>query len=333
MGLKAEKIQNERLKMFKYLFVFLLFSTQLPAQEMKKRVDLVSYAIYLLPSDYLPIKYRYLKNKYELVATYDLYNYVRNFKADDPNLQKIIFFDYCEDLKTYKLPKKKLVCFKWEAVKIRPSFYDPYSVVYTFDDDLVDGKKFFKFYYPVLQQMLSKIPPFKEKKLCTMVAGNWISERVQMVDFFAKKPLGEFEFYGLAPSGYGQNPMYRGKIEGYYSSSQKLEVMKNYRFCICFENTHTTPGYITEKIFDTFAAGCVPIYWGPQNVEKYIPKSCFIDYRDFHNNEELYQYIKTMPQKTYDQYIENICHFLKSDQAQFFSVEYFEKLLYEAASR
>ena len=41
----------------------------------------------------------------------------------------------------------------------------------------------------------------------------------------------------------------------------KIEWLKNYKFNICFENS-SYPGYLTEKLFDAFKAGCIPIYWG-----------------------------------------------------------------------
>ncbi len=41
----------------------------------------------------------------------------------------------------------------------------------------------------------------------------------------------------------------------------KIEWLKSYKFNICFENS-SHPGYLTEKLFDAFAAGCIPIYWG-----------------------------------------------------------------------
>jgi alpha(1,3/1,4) fucosyltransferase len=185
----------------------------------------------------------------------------------------------------------------------------------------------------ILLMMIPDVPAFEEKKLCTMVVGAWNPERIAMLDFFAAKPLGVFDLYGQAPPQYREHPMNKGRIPGYYSGSEKLSVLKNYRFCVCFENTHTTPGYITEKIFDTFAGGCVPIYWGPENVEKYIPKECFIDYRDFNTNEELYQYITTMTKERYEEYLDNIARYLTSEAASLFSVEYFEQLLYEAANR
>ncbi len=41
------------------------------------------------------------------------------------------------------------------------------------------------------------------------------------------------------------------------------------------------PGYITEKIWDSFKARSIPIYWGASNIEEYIPINTFIDFRKF----------------------------------------------------
>lgn len=41
----------------------------------------------------------------------------------------------------------------------------------------------------------------------------------------------------------------------------KVAWLKGYKFNLCFENA-TNEGYVTEKIMQSFAAGCVPIYWG-----------------------------------------------------------------------
>jgi len=177
---------------------------------------------------------------------------------------------------------------------------------------------------------LPYITPFTEKKFCSIVVKNWISERIKILDFFATKPKDSLDIYGHLPTSSFYHEMYKGEISGGYSSQEKLNVLKNYRFCICFENVHTTPGYITEKIFDAFAAGCVPVYWGPENVEDYIPIDCFIDYRKFKNNEEMYQFITSITESEYELYIDNIRHFLQSEQASLFSQKNFEKLLYEA---
>ena len=43
--------------------------------------------------------------------------------------------------------------------------------------------------------------------------------------------------------------------------ANKHEWLQNYKFNLCFENA-SFPGYLTEKLFDAYNAGCVPIYWG-----------------------------------------------------------------------
>lgn len=46
-------------------------------------------------------------------------------------------------------------------------------------------------------------------------------------------------------------------------ADDKIEFLRQYRFNICPENSDT-PGYVTEKLFDSFEAGCIPIYWGAE---------------------------------------------------------------------
>ena len=58
--------------------------------------------------------------------------------------------------------------------------------------------------------------------------------------------------------------------------TSKNQTMQMYKFSICYENARGLPGYITEKIFDSFLAN-VPIYWGADNISKHIPDECFID--------------------------------------------------------
>lgn len=42
---------------------------------------------------------------------------------------------------------------------------------------------------------------------------------------------------------------------------EKLSIFQRYRFVLCFEND-LYPGYVTEKPFDAWTAGSVPLYWG-----------------------------------------------------------------------
>ena len=305
-----------------------------------KRVDIVSYGWEFYPPDLRnPLRYRELKESFNVEFSSNVYEYARNFQYDDPNLHKIVFIDICVDSKTKNIPKNKLICFIWEPHSVYPSssICEYYDRIYTFNDDLIDNKKFFKYYYPVLSPMISDIPPFQEKKLCVMMVSRWIPERVKIVDFFATQPKDLLHVYGrkiheLLPQ-YRDHEMIKGEVPGYPSSLEKFNTFKNYRFCVCFENTHTIPGYITEKIFDVFAGGCVPIYWGPNNIEQHIPKDCFIDYRNFKNDEDMLEFITSMQEVEYNQYLTNIRLFLESEKAKFFSIDAFEQVLYDAVNK
>ena len=116
-------------------------------------------------------------------------------------------------------------------------------------------------------------------------------------------------------------PSYRGKVVS------KFETMQKYRFSICYENVRDLAGYITEKIWDSFIAGCVPIYWGASNITYYIPQDCFIDRRKFANHEELYKFIASMSESEYTAYQERIAAFLISEKAQLFSAETFAETI------
>jgi len=51
-----------------------------------------------------------------------------------------------------------------------------------------------------------------------------------------------------------------GRVTG-QPISDKFEVFRDYQFAVCFESD-TYPGYVTEKLFDAWGAGCIPLWWG-----------------------------------------------------------------------
>ena len=75
--------------------------------------------------------------------------------------------------------------------------------------------------------------------------------------------------------------------------ASKAETLSRYTFAICFENM-ILPGWITEKIFDCFAAGCVPVYWGAPEVTDKIPAESFIDMRQFEGFADLRRFLHNL---------------------------------------
>lgn len=235
-----------------------------------------------------------------------------------------------------KIPPEKSVLFIWEPPVIQKdlhssTFWNRFKRIYTWDDALVDNSRFFKFYYPSLKPMMPNPPPFEQRKLLTFIFSNKESshpdalyaERDKVVRFFEEKKGSDFEFYGRGWES-KRYKNYRGEPE------HKLDILKNFRFAICYENMQHIKGYITEKIFDCFEAGTIPIYLGASNIEEHIPSSCFIDRRKFKSEDELYIYIKNIDESAYRSYIQHIEDFLKSEKGKPFTHPYFQKTLQEA---
>ena len=214
-----------------------------------------------------------------------------------------------------------------------------YNIIFTWDDRLVGKGCYHKINFPNYL-VTSPADGFSTRPdLCCIIASNkaparkdrreLYSERVNAIRWFEKNELDSFALYGagwhVPPIKVGLRgklikliwrqlafldithfPSYKGLIKS------KSEVLKHTRFSICFENAQGFPGYITEKIFDCFNSGCVPIYWGAPNIKDYIPSSCFIDYRDFMSMQSVFEYISRMSEEDFRGYQVSIEAYLKS---------------------
>ena len=77
-------------------------------------------------------------------------------------------------------------------------------------------------------------------------------------------------------------------------NNNKIEYLRDFKFNICPENT-ISDGYITEKLFDSFKAGCIPIYSGDENIElDLINKNALLFYRACEDNSELLKEVERL---------------------------------------
>lgn len=264
-------------------------------------------------------------------------------QADDlhdlKDFEYLIVFDVLLDQfgLLQKYPKEKKILFLWEPPSVIPDNYDlhnhdSFSKVLTWHDGLVDNKKYFKFYYPVLNPIISETVPFESKKLCTLIScnkgshypGELYSERRHLILFYENSSHNDFTLFGKWWPETLRT--YQGPID------KKVDCLKNFRFCYAYENVEGVPGYITEKIFDCFQAGAVPIYWGAPNIADYIPKNCYISRENFSSDDSLYFHLKNMDEQTYLKYQHNIRRYLESASAQNYSKEHFIKLFMQLIS-
>jgi len=73
----------------------------------------------------------------------------------------------------------------------------------------------------------------------------------------------------------------------------KSEVLSQYCFSLCFENTEMK-GYVTEKIFDCLYAGTIPLYLGAKDIETLITPDAYVDCRQFRSWDEMRDKIMSM---------------------------------------
>ena len=111
----------------------------------------------------------------------------------------------------------------------------------------------------------------------------------------------KFDLYGL---GWNKNIMgvseteqqmirnsYRGELPR--GNAYKHEILKNYQYGLCFENT-IFPGYVTEKIFDCILCGTIPIYLGAPDINEFVPQDVFINFNKFQSFKDLDYYLSNL---------------------------------------
>lgn len=112
-----------------------------------------------------------------------------------------------------------------------------------------------------------------KSKFCAFFAGNPEVNRINMM-----RKIGTYK----PVDGYGlmfKKPFYR----------PKEELLAEYKFCLCAENGFH-PGYVTEKLFDAYVGGTIPIYFGGIPQDSLFNRRAFINF-DGANSDAFLQQI------------------------------------------
>lgn len=188
--------------------------------------------------------------------------------------------------------------------------------------------------------------------------GELYSERMRAVEFFGR--TGEIDLYGVGWDGpayvlgkprwpgtllklhrnlqkqwqrFQPDPLLEASRRAYKGVAiSKSETLGSYTFSICFEN-QILNGWVTEKIFNCFFTGTVPIYLGAPDIESYVPKECFIDMREFSDYEKLRRHLKSLRPAEIKRYKENARDYLSSEQYKPFTKIAFTELIARVVER
>ena len=231
-----------------------------------------------------------------------------------------------------KVPREKLALFLWEGPAVNPWSYNRsllsvFPLIFTWNDDLVDNKKYRKFFMPIAPREPSpRFVPFERKKLLVNISMNktstfpreLYSARERTILFFDEHHPTDFDHYGVGWETYPKKiNCYRGTI------NSKRDVLPNYKFCLAYENLAGEKGYITEKIFDAMQYGTVPVYLGAPNITDYVDADTFVDRRQFASEEALAKFLYGRTAGDYEAYLSAISRYLSGDKFARFSSESF----------
>lgn len=265
---------------------------------------------------------------------------------------------------------KKCILMVFESSLIRPDnwdlkFHEDVAGVLTWSSDLLGGKSpASKARYirgGFTHKFPAALPTAPREKFCTLIAGNKMvsdrrelySKRREAIQWFEKNAPQDFTYFGVGwehfylKGGFGTKVLrkigalkwlpeirtqcFGGKVQ------TKLETLSQFEFSICFENAKDIPGYISEKIFDCFFAGCIPVYWGAPDIADYIPKTCYIDFTEFSGFAELYRFLKSLTAEEKLAYRQSITEFLGSRESQIFNADFASRFqadaIFQIASR
>ena len=112
-------------------------------------------------------------------------------------------------------------------------------------------------------------------KFCALIAGNAEGLRVNMFN---------------SVSRYKQVDGY-GNMFGNSLRKSKFAILPEYKFCLCPENS-IYDGYVTEKLVDAYAGGCVPLYSGV--VSDGFNGDAFLNYQDYKNMDKFVKEIEAI---------------------------------------
>lgn len=149
----------------------------------------------------------------------------------------------------------------------------------------------------IIRSMLSRVKVSLLKMIDPWIRSKEIyKDRVEAIYYFSKRK--DFHLYGhgwenrIPGFSRAYHVAASKAFQGSIKSDEKLKVMNQYKFSICFENC-VFPGYVTEKIFDCFLAACIPIYYGAPDIEDFVPANTYIDFRKFNNMQDLEDYLNS----------------------------------------
>lgn len=160
--------------------------------------------------------------------------------------------------------------------------------------------------------------------------------------FFDK--LGKYKYVNSHGSYLNNSPQIpMGNTLKYENSLFKVQCISNYKFNICFENSHgcvkspndltyvSESGLLSEKLYEALLSNTIPIYWGNKNVHKDLNTKCFVNYYDYNDFDLMMEEIIKIDNND-DLFLEYLNqNYVINTDSSIFSKEYMVELMKKIA--
>lgn len=244
-----------------------------------------------------------------------------------------------------KKTKSKSILVLLEPESVVPNNFDPkyrqyFKNVFSWNKKIINDLTYF-----VQSPFTSIIPkvksvPFNSKKLIVDISGNKFSNhnlelysyRRELISYLNDNYSNEFDLFGTnwnkkyVKSKHFFQYLFNYKFLNTYRgfADDKFTTISNYRFCVCIENMKNINDYISQRLFDILHSKSIPLIYGANNIESYLPSDCYIDLRIYENDfKKLIDRLISFGEKEHESYLKNISKFLKSEKAKIFYSENF----------
>lgn len=120
---------------------------------------------------------------------------------------------------------------------------------------------------PTIQELMSSRTKLLSRKkfACAFIGKNY-PQRLHALSILKK--IGRVDVFGSGARNHVEHPW---------------QIAKDYQFVMCFEND-LYPGYITEKPFEAYLSGAIPLYFGLDS-EKFLNNQAILNLADYKDTE------------------------------------------------
>lgn len=212
---------------------------------------------------------------------------------------------------------------------LNPRNHRHFDAVLTYDERLLDGKKYFPLRTRAYRRdRIRDGLPFERRRVGVLVGTNrkmrwrsgigamlrgwhyspadWadyvfcpgelITYRARMGGLCARQPEGLFDIFG---EGWELDPQTGARCLG-VPRTGTLDYAGNYRFSFALENHASENSLISERVWDALWGDTVPVYRGNTNLSRHVPSDCFIDTRDFGDPAAMLDHLVHVPKEDWE---------------------------------